>query len=87
VSASSPPTVAFAHDGTKVLTGSEDGSVGLWRAPAPLTGNVARIRLWVEVCTGQELGPSSNAVLSLDAAAWRQRLERLQDMGGPPRAE
>jgi hypothetical protein len=75
-------TAAFRPDGKAVLAGTQNRA-HLWTVPAPLAGGAARIRLWVEVCTGLELD-AGGAVLELGAAAWRGRWERLQKLGGPP---
>jgi len=42
-----------------------------------------RIRLWLEVNTGQELD-AGGTVVDLDAKTWRERYDRLQKLGGPP---
>jgi WD40 repeat protein len=75
-------TAAFRPDGKAVLAGTRDRAY-LWAVPAPLAGNAECIRLWVEVCTGLELDVGG-AVVELDAAAWRQRRERLRELGSPP---
>src|SRR5262245_32356113 len=75
-------TAAFRPDGGAVLAETRDRA-HLWAVPAPVAGDAERIRLWVEVCTGLELD-AGGAVVELDAAAWRQRRERLRELGGPP---
>jgi WD40 repeat protein len=48
--------VAFHPDGESVVTGTRDGMVQRWRAPAPpMTGGVAGIRRWLKEQTGMEL--------------------------------
>jgi hypothetical protein len=39
--------------------------------------------LWTQVITGLEVDELT-AVRVLDAAAWQQRRDRLQKLGGPP---
>jgi WD40 repeat protein/tRNA A-37 threonylcarbamoyl transferase component Bud32 len=55
----------------------------VWPIPRPWKGHAERIRLWVEVNTGQELD-AGGAVVGLGAGAWEQRRQRLQQLGGPP---
>jgi WD40 repeat protein len=54
-----------------------------WPVPAPLEGDLERIRLWIEATTGLELD-ASGAVVELDAETWRERWDRLQKLGGQP---
>ena len=76
--------VAFRHDGKIILTGSDDRTARLWKAPPPpLQGDVARIVLWTQVITSQELA-ESGGVHSLSAETWRERRQQLQALGGPP---
>ena len=49
----------------------------------PMRGDPKRIMLWVQVITGLEVDELT-AVHVLDAAAWQQRRQRLQELGGPP---
>ena len=56
----------------------------LQQAPGELTGSSPRLVLWVQVNTCQELN-ASGAIVELDESTWRQRYERLQALGGPPR--
>ena len=55
----------------------------LFEVPQPVEGDAARLRLWVEVITMRELD-AGGEVADLDAAAWQQRRDRLQKLGGPP---
>jgi WD40 repeat protein len=75
-------TALFRPEGKAVLTASSHGAE-LWAVPAPVVGDADRIRLWVEVATGLELD-ATGAVVELDAETWRQRCERLQELGGGP---
>jgi hypothetical protein len=69
-------------DGRTFLT-TQGGRKRFWSAPEPLPGEVERLVRWVEVLTGRELDPDGE-VRSLDASTWRQRRQRLQELGGPP---
>jgi WD40 repeat protein len=76
-------TVAFRPDGKTALTASEGGTVGRWPVPAPVPGKPERVSLWVQLITGMELD-EKGAVGIVDAEAWQERRQRLQELGGPP---
>jgi len=78
--------VAFSPDGKTILTGSHAGTARLWETSAPLPDNLPRLIAWVETLTGLELD-DQGAIRVLDGAAWRQRRDRLSQLGGPPRAD
>jgi WD40 repeat protein len=75
--------LGFSPDGKTVVTGSPEEGVDVWIVPAPLAGDVERIRLWIEVNTGLELD-AGGAVEELDGRTWHERWQRLQDLGGAP---
>jgi hypothetical protein len=75
--------VVFSPAGDRILTGSEDGTAGLWKVFPPLEGEVKRIVLWTQVFTGMELD-DAGSVHVLDAPAWQKRLTELNAVGGPP---
>jgi WD40 repeat protein len=75
-------TVAFSPNGQTVLTGSWN-KAQLWKPPAPVAGDVKRIVCWTQVITGLELDANTVARV-LDAAAWQERRQRLDQLGGPP---
>jgi WD40 repeat protein len=75
--------VVFSPDGRTLLTSGFDHVPRLWRVPTPLEGGAERIRLWLELTAGMELD-AGGAVVQLDAKTWRERWERLQQLGGPP---
>jgi serine/threonine protein kinase/WD40 repeat protein/Flp pilus assembly protein TadD len=78
--------VAFSPDGKTIATGSHRGLARLWETAAPLPDNLPRIIAWVETLTGLELD-DQGAIRVLDGAAWRQRRDRLSQLGGPPPAD
>ena len=49
----------------------------------PDDGEVERIALWVQVSTGLEL-TAEGRVQVLEADTWRDRHQRLGELGGPP---
>jgi WD40 repeat protein len=69
--------VAFSPDGTRALTGSEDGTARLWDLNQPVTEDADRIVLWAEVLTGLELD-DYDVVHVLKAARWHERRQHLE---------
>jgi WD40 repeat protein len=51
--------------------------------PVETEGSVERITTWLQVITGKELD-SGGTLHDLDAAAWKERVKRLHELGGPP---
>ncbi len=79
--------VAFSPDGRTLLTSSYVSStLRRWEAPAPLPPDLPRLSAWVETITGLALD-EQGSVGSLDNEAWRQRRDRLAELGGPPPGE
>ena len=76
---------AFSPTGRTLVTGDRGGELLLWRVPAPLGGDVERLRLWIETAAGTELDPSG-ALRPLDPEEWNERRRRLEQLGGAPRA-
>jgi WD40 repeat protein len=74
--------VAFSPDGKTVLTGSWDKTARLWRLPR-IAGDPERVALWAQVVTGIDLDEHGEPV-TLGAAEWHQRRQRLENLGGPP---
>jgi WD40 repeat protein len=72
-----------AETGKPLVPPTGEPADRLWPKTVPLEGQTERIRLWIEVSTGMEL--DGDAATELDAKTWRQRWERLQKLGGPPR--
>jgi WD40 repeat protein/serine/threonine protein kinase len=73
---------ALSPDGQTVLTGS-NRVVWRSRAPALVTGDAGRIKLWAQALTGMEWRPDGS-VRFLEPLTWQRRLERLREAGGPP---
>ena len=76
-------SVAFSPDGRTALTGSLDQTARFWPLPEPIPGDVGRVRLWASVLTGLELD-DDQVVRVLDARAWQERRQRLEERGGSP---
>jgi len=73
--------VALSADGKIAMTVSLN-KAQLWKIH-PLAGDPERIRLWAQVITGMETD-DYGTIRVLDAAAWQDRRQRLQKLGGPP---
>jgi serine/threonine protein kinase/WD40 repeat protein len=81
-----PISASFAPDGANLLASASDGwdsEMRLIEVPQPLQGTPERLRVWLEVITGAELDPGGE-VVALDAKTWRERAQRLEELGGPP---
>jgi len=76
-------SLAFAPDGRGLLTGDRAGTARLWQVPAPLGGDVRRLRLWAQFLAGKELDAGGTAH-PLTEPALRERRLQLQALGGPP---
>ena len=76
--------MSFSPDGSEILVADRHGNAQVWKAPpGPLKGDYERIVCWVQVVTGMELD-LTGGINVLDAPAWQQRCQRLQELGGPP---
>jgi WD40 repeat protein len=76
-------SVAIGAGDRLILTGSYDTRGCLWSMPSPVQGSDEQIVLWVQVLTGLELDASGGSH-ALDAAAWQEHRQHLEDLGGPP---
>jgi WD40 repeat protein len=65
-------TCAFSHDGHIVLTVAEELTARLWEVPTSLTGEVQRIRLWLQVGTGLDMD-DAGVIRVLDSSTWLER--------------
>jgi hypothetical protein len=74
--------VAFSADRKSLLSGDALGTVRQATVAAPLEGDAARIRLWVQVMARQELDVAGQ-VRPLNEAALKERRQKLQELGGP----
>jgi WD40 repeat protein/tRNA A-37 threonylcarbamoyl transferase component Bud32 len=72
---------ALSPAGGALVTGDHGGGLRLWGVPAPLGGDVERVRLWVETTAGTELD-ATGALRPLEEAAWGERRRRLAQPGG-----
>jgi WD40 repeat protein/serine/threonine protein kinase len=63
------------------VTAGLDGVAKRWPAPVLLEAPVSQVVLWAQVRTGVELDAGED-VKVLDAGAWHQRRQRLQEAGG-----
>jgi WD40 repeat protein/serine/threonine protein kinase len=77
-------TVAFSPDGKSFLTGGLDQGARLFRNVPELPDDLERIAIWMEVLTGLTLDAGQGTIRVVDNAAWRERRERLEQLGGPP---
>jgi WD40 repeat protein len=75
----------FTPDGKSLLTAGTDGTVKRWSLPQPLDGELARLKLWVQVRAGKEIDAAGN-VRPIDEATRNERQRQLGKMGGPPRS-
>jgi WD40 repeat protein len=78
-----PRSAVFSPDGKTLLTQHEEHTVRFWVGPAPVEADLERLVLWVQTVTGMELAPDGTRRW-LDAATWRERRQRLDELGGPP---
>ena len=78
--------MAFSPDGEKFLTGSYDGKARLFRKVSELPDDLERVATWVSVLTGLALDEEDGSIRVLDNAAWLEKRERLEQLGGAPRA-
>jgi WD40 repeat protein len=74
--------VAFSPDGKTVLTGSGK-TARLWDV-SELPDDPPRISTWVEVITGLGLD-AQGSVSVLDNSTWRERRDKVETRGGPPK--
>jgi hypothetical protein len=77
-------SLAFTPDGSGLVSGDKGGAVRRWAVPAPVEGDAARLRLWVEVRAGKSLDAAGKA-RPLDEKAVQERRQKLQAAGGPPK--
>jgi WD40 repeat protein len=76
-----PYDSVFGSDGQTVITVDDSWLIHWWKVPTHLDATPERLALWVQVLTGLELD-QDGGVHVLSAAAWQQRRERLDVLGG-----
>ncbi len=59
-----------------MLTCCGDGTARLWEVPSPVSGSVARVKLWLEVLTDKELN-DSGAAQPLEGQELERRRKQL----------
>jgi tetratricopeptide (TPR) repeat protein len=74
--------VLFSSDGKSLWTVSD--RLRRFRFPPDLPDDLERVATWVEVITGLTLDAKQGLIQVLDNAAWLQRRDRLESLGGPP---
>src|SRR5205814_1879092 len=72
---------AFTPDGRSFLTTAADGTTRVWPVPVPLPHDLDRLTLKLQVDTCMQMD-SVLAVTQLNAPAWQERRQRLQDLAG-----
>ncbi len=75
--------VALSPDGNRVAKGELDGTVRIQPTPTPVSDQVDKLRLWVQVLTGLESDPTTGG-RTLDREEWLEKKRLLDSMGGPP---
>jgi WD40 repeat protein len=74
---------AMSPDGNFVATGDRKGAIRIWPLPKPVQGDVARLRLWIQVLTGMQDDPAFGG-LDLSPTDWAEKKRQLDALGGPP---
>jgi WD40 repeat protein/serine/threonine protein kinase len=74
----------FRPDGRAVLLGGVAGSARLWRVPKPLTSEIELLKLWIQICCGEELD-AAGVILPLNQPTWEERFDQLRKRGALPR--
>ena len=75
--------VGFTRGGDTILTKTEDGVMRGWKRPGDAIGPDARFVLWPQITTGSEMDVNG-IVRGLNPEAWKQRRDRLEELGGAP---
>lgn len=77
--------LGFSPDGRSMVTMS-DWIARLWHLPRPVVDDLPRVALWVQTLTGLEVDDKGK-IQALDTDAWKQRRDRLRELGGPPESD
>jgi len=75
--------LAFYRKEGAIVVRCQDKTIHLWKLPTPVSGEVERVVLWVQVISGMELDPTSGVRL-LDTPNHQRLRQRLEALGGPP---
>jgi WD40 repeat protein len=67
----------FTPDGASLVTLTATGRMHTWPLPKPVADDPERMELWLQARGG--VGLENNAIVLLDAEAWRRCRERLQE--------
>jgi tetratricopeptide (TPR) repeat protein len=67
----------FTTDETSLVTLTATGRMHTWPLPKPVADDLERMELWLQAAGG--VGLENNAIVPLDAEAWRRCRERLQE--------
>jgi WD40 repeat protein len=76
-------SLSFRADGKSLLAGDRAGAVRLITVPAPVAGDVQRLKLWAEVTARAKLDAGGKVQPLADAEVLELR-KKLQALGGPP---
>jgi WD40 repeat protein/tetratricopeptide (TPR) repeat protein/tRNA A-37 threonylcarbamoyl transferase component Bud32 len=74
--------IAFSPDGRTIVAGGHGRHAGLWDF-TELPDQLNRVAIWVEVATGLRVDKQGE-IRVLDSADWKERVERLEALGGSP---
>jgi hypothetical protein len=76
-------SLAFSADAKSLLVGDRAGAVRLMMVPAPVAGDVQRLKLWAEVTARAKLDAAGKVQPVTDVELLELR-KKLQALGGPP---
>jgi WD40 repeat protein/serine/threonine protein kinase/tetratricopeptide (TPR) repeat protein len=76
--------VIFSPDGKTFLTECNDSRLRLFVRPPEVPDDLERVATWVEIVTGLTLDRQRGQIQALDQAAWLERRDRLERLGGSP---
>jgi WD40 repeat protein len=74
----------LSRDGHTIYFATIQGQVRKWSSPNPVVGDIAKLKLWIDVVTGTEMD-AAGVVTPLEPEEWQRRKTRLMELGGGPR--